>query len=317
MEDKLHIKNGNSIRIVFGDAIVSFLILSGGDASPPPEPVPAPAVHVHELHKHPFYELRFATQGNFSFDAINHHVSLPTGEMLVLCPDTYHYSYIPSEEVVTKVISFSLEKAEGSEPKVYDIFHALLNQANMKVLTPGEGLLQKARSFTEAPFPSKKDARSLFHLRHLASEIVLELFDLFQLYDADLTEINSTGSASQTPNYVLALDFFVHTPDFPLSEIAAELGYSVKHTSRLIKQIYGTTLTQIRKQKRLSRARALLLERPDLDIQQICNQTGFQTITLFYSVFRQTEGCTPTEYRKLHGVNSGAPIDLTQNTPKK
>ena len=292
MDEKIHVLKNILTKVQFGDVLISFSQLQTTPRHLSPVPI-------SELHKHPFYEFRFATKGNFVISTVNQEVCLPIGEMLVLCPETYHYSYIPRDDVETVVLSLFIDRVEccEEEPKIFDTFYRILQEANLKTFVPTEALLRKSKEYLALSFASQEDTRTHFQAQILGSQIILELFDLFRVYDTPSAESASTVPGKIAPDLSVALDFFVHAPEISLSEIAEELGYSEKHISRRIKQVYGTTLTQLRKQYKLNKAKTLLAEHPELDIQQVSNIIGFQSISLFYSFFRKAEGCSPKEYR--------------------
>jgi AraC-like DNA-binding protein len=51
-------------------------------------------------------------------------------------------------------------------------------------------------------------------------------------------------------------------------------------------------------ERRLLRARDLLINQPELPIEQITLQVGFSSSSHFSSVFRRRTGFTPTNFRK-------------------
>ena len=50
----------------------------------------------------------------------------------------------------------------------------------------------------------------------------------------------------------------------------------------------------------IQKAKELLMNRPETEIQHIAHQVGFQDASHFISVFRTATGYTPLEFRKLH-----------------
>ena len=49
------------------------------------------------------------------------------------------------------------------------------------------------------------------------------------------------------------LDIMVGRFEFSLSDIAAQVNYSPRHTARLIKQIYGASLSEVRRSKNIKK----------------------------------------------------------------
>lgn len=81
--------------------------------------------------------------------------------------------------------------------------------------------------------------------------------------------------------------------------IAAHFHYCPSYIHRLIRQATGQAPTLYIKSRRLTRARALLLE-SDLTITAIAAAVGICHAAHFCRLFRAAAGCTPSEYRRLY-----------------
>ena len=78
--------------------------------------------------------------------------------------------------------------------------------------------------------------------------------------------------------------------------IAEEFGYSPNYVGRLFRDTAGVNLNDYIKDVRIARAKELLLN-STMRIADIAQETGFSDAQYFSVIFRQKEGCTPTEYR--------------------
>ncbi len=85
--------------------------------------------------------------------------------------------------------------------------------------------------------------------------------------------------------------------DLTLAEIAAAVGMSMYHFSRLFKQSTGLPPHQYITNYRIERAKKLLA-RTEETINQICQEVGFQNQSHFTNVFRKLMGITPKVYRE-------------------
>ena len=143
------------------------------------------------------------------------------------------------------VLSFSLTKGQSTE-SVYGAFHGMIENASFLSIP-------MHRSFCE-------------HIENLAGRIPCnDIFDFCYLKreGASLVDQLTLGLRNYlpsgfTPRFernrddVLALlDVMVGRPEFSLSDIARDINYSPRHTARLIKQIYGTSLSAARRDKKL------------------------------------------------------------------
>jgi AraC family transcriptional regulator len=84
-----------------------------------------------------------------------------------------------------------------------------------------------------------------------------------------------------------------------LHELAALAGISARHFERAFRQSTGYPPHAYVLERRLDAARRLLIDQPDLAIEQIALRLGFSSGSHFSSAFRHRTGCSPTEYRKI------------------
>ncbi|MBU7583888.1 MAG: helix-turn-helix transcriptional regulator [Nostoc sp. TH1S01] len=85
--------------------------------------------------------------------------------------------------------------------------------------------------------------------------------------------------------------------DLSLAEIAAVIGMSMYHFSRLFKQSTGFAPHQYVINCRIAKAKKLL-KGTEKTIEQISEQVGFQSQSHFTNVFRKFMGITPKAYRE-------------------
>jgi len=98
----------------------------------------------------------------------------------------------------------------------------------------------------------------------------------------------------------LVLEYIEHTLGQPikLRELAALAGISAGHFERAFRQSTGSSPHAYVMDRRLHRARDLLINRPELPIEQIALRLGFSSSSHFSSAFRRQTGLTPTDFRK-------------------
>lgn len=81
-----------------------------------------------------------------------------------------------------------------------------------------------------------------------------------------------------------------------LSPVANRHGVSLSYLSRLIKESTGKTYKELLRQKRLSKA-AALLSATRLSVGEVIEAVGYDNTSYFYRVFKEQYGVNPTEYR--------------------
>jgi AraC-like DNA-binding protein len=83
-----------------------------------------------------------------------------------------------------------------------------------------------------------------------------------------------------------------------LSMIADMLALSVHQLSELINTQYGYGFSRFVRQKRVEKAKLLLVDEPTISVLSISLMTGFQSQSNFYSAFKEVTGESPGHYRK-------------------
>lgn len=83
------------------------------------------------------------------------------------------------------------------------------------------------------------------------------------------------------------------------TELARELGIGEATLSKLINVHFGKTIPQLLNDFRVQDAQKLLME-TNVPIQNVFEESGFNSITTFNRVFKELTGESPTEYRTRH-----------------
>jgi AraC-like DNA-binding protein len=87
-----------------------------------------------------------------------------------------------------------------------------------------------------------------------------------------------------------------------IDRLAAKSHLSTFHFIRRFRAAFGETPHRYLRQRRLDRAKELLVTTP-LPITEICDQIGFQSLGSFSSLFRRQTGETPAGYRAQRRKN--------------
>lgn len=84
--------------------------------------------------------------------------------------------------------------------------------------------------------------------------------------------------------------------DFRLDDMRKILPLNRTYLSAMFKNDYGCTFYQFVTKYRIEEAKRLMTEHPELKIQEIAEQSGFSSSTVFGRIFAREEGLTPTEW---------------------
>ncbi len=90
-----------------------------------------------------------------------------------------------------------------------------------------------------------------------------------------------------------------YTQPLTAETIGQHVGLHPNYAMSLFQRTFGTTLMRYVTQQRLSHAQRLLLTTRE-SITNIAFGSGFGSLSRFNEAFRQSFGCTPREYRRLH-----------------
>lgn len=95
-------------------------------------------------------------------------------------------------------------------------------------------------------------------------------------------------------NYLVA-----NVQDVSLEKMAQHFSYQPKYLSRLIRQLFDQTFSQLKTETRVSISKSLL-ELTTKSIEEISAIVGYPSVSTYYRAFRQETGQTPNEYRRHH-----------------
>ena len=85
-------------------------------------------------------------------------------------------------------------------------------------------------------------------------------------------------------------------------ELAAMVYVTPQYLSRLFHRFLGCSAYTYLQNLRISKAKELLVNEPETEVQHVAHRVGFQDSSHFIRVFREGTGYTPLEFRRLHGV---------------
>lgn len=85
--------------------------------------------------------------------------------------------------------------------------------------------------------------------------------------------------------------------DFSLPDLAQRLGTTVHLLSQTINEGLGKSFFEMVAEYRVDEAKKLLRDQPNIKIEEIAEQVGYNSKSSFNTVFKKLTGTTPSEYR--------------------
>ena len=89
-------------------------------------------------------------------------------------------------------------------------------------------------------------------------------------------------------------------PNLSLSTLAKRLSISATQLSQLLNDNWQTSFSKLINEYRIERAKSLLLSEPNLNMENIADLCGYNSMSTFYSAFKKVEHCPPAKYRQLN-----------------
>lgn len=140
---------------------------------------------------------------------------------------------------------------------------------------------------------------------YLTSFIIIKHSGFFKqasLADAQKYKSSSVTAENQKEllkklNRVMENDKPFLNSEFSLPDLAQHLTTSVHTLSQAINEGLGKSFFEMVAELRVAEARKLLREKPNIKVEEIAEQVGYNSKSSFNTVFKKLTGVTPSEYR--------------------
>lgn len=141
------------------------------------------------------------------------------------------------------------------------------------------------------------DALSLFAFETV-EELAALVHDVSQNIGRRIKQSKESGNYALKDELLAYIDRHYADYHFSLQTMAEEMGMSSSYLSRYFKDQTGYTVSQYLHQVRMNQAKELL-RAGDVNIAELVTRIGYASPSSFIRKFRECEGMTPGEYRKL------------------
>lgn len=92
-------------------------------------------------------------------------------------------------------------------------------------------------------------------------------------------------------------------PDLSLPGLAERIGLRPHQLSELLNARQGKSFARYLRERRVAAAKAMLCDEPSASVLSVGLSVGFTSQSNFYDAFREVEGTTPGQFRKLNARN--------------
>ena len=203
-----------------------------------------------EWHRHNYYELHAFDNDLCEYKFDKKKVSFKKGEFVIIPPYVSHNTMgaFDRNSNSTKAIAFTITKIENKlhfyEKVTRELERTSLNPFNMPDVSIEEVLL-----FSDTKLYAS--FHGICKLKATASKIISCVFKAIM---DDIVFVNDCHE-----NILVVIDNLINIPKFTLSDIAKATSYSERQISRIIKQHYGLTLSELRRRIKEDNKRGELL----------------------------------------------------------
>lgn len=235
-------------------------------------------------HSKSGFEIHYDVYGKGNLTTEDGEYELGENTLYVTGPEKYHaQSFDRNEPLFEYSIYIELVKYEKSE--LADIF---LNKSFwIGKATNNIGVL--FQSIAETNLSNHKcselEMKALFKL--LLAEIV-------RLYEPNLRVNNANRKTSR--NKTIESQFLYNSSNITLESLSNILGICQRQTERVLKENFGKTFSQMKKEYQIENAIGLFAT--DMSLEEIAEECGFCDVSAFYKAFKEQKNTTPAKYRK-------------------
>lgn len=245
------------------------------------------------VHRHSFYEICYVLEGNGEYEDEGRNFELRTGSQFASLPG--HWHQIRSRTGL-RLFFVAFEPCEdGKDSAARQAYETAIRAHDEPVLQDHENVSALLwRALLRLPHREPAD-----RIRRLAGMLLSSFAAVFGPKAAGEPTREQPPSRSSTQLLALARRFIRDNLSRPLKleDVASYLHVSDRHLSRIFRQYGGETFGECLTRERLRLAESRL-KTTVLSVQQIAEETGYQSVHYFTRVFAKHFGVPPAAYRK-------------------
>ena len=254
-------------------------------------------------HWHNSMEIIMPLENIYTIDSCNRRTVLKEGDIIFIWPCCIHTLFAPE---TGKRIIFIVDINVLGQIKQMAALHSLLSP--ITIVTPetfpnAYSLIQNA--ILDIRNEYRKD--SMFSDLYIYSKMLSIFSALAQNttgQNGHFDDVTANKQQEYTEKFMFICQYITNhcTDDLTLDDIADLAGFSKYHFSRLFKQFTNTSFYKFLNQKRIALAEKQLAD-VNNSITDVAINSGFSSMSSFIRMFKQINGCTPTEFRYMHHRN--------------
>ena len=247
-------------------------------------------------HCHDYIEISLVKKGHGIYYIDGKEYPIKEGDLIILNPGTYHKSLVSCpEDCTTEIyIGFSDIHVKEMTPNTFPL-------PNNHIVFPLKDTIRQ--KVFQLCFSMGKEFHTCQSGRYFMLKSYLIQFIVLLLREQYETPIDNTGCIFESPNkkYIVQqmLRYFNehYQEKISLDQIAKNMYLSTFYLSKIFKSEIGESPINYLIELRMEKARDLLLNEPQLSIQSIASNVGYEDVYHFSKLFKKHFGISPTKYR--------------------
>ncbi|NGZ75590.1 helix-turn-helix transcriptional regulator [Saccharibacillus alkalitolerans] len=257
---------------------------------------------IMDCHWHEEWEFTLVTRGRIKFQIGTEYYEVGAGEAMFVHGGELHAGYrIGDEPCAFSAIVFGAEflSSRGYDALQEKFIDPLLQKKALPPphLTGREAWEREILDLIASVIADNERAAPAFELTTKAR--LLQVFALLQGHMRENAPSVPSADREKVERLKTVLGFMHERYASPikLGDLAALLGMSEGHFCRFFKSMAHKSPVDYLNRYRTQQA-CRLLETSGHKIVEIAMEVGFDSLSYFISVFKQHQGCTPSQYRK-------------------
>lgn len=247
-----------------------------------------------EIHRHPWFEFNFVSNGCFYTTIEGIEFITEDGEFFLIPPGVFHSNQ--NKSILHDngfCLRFQIEnilssKAEYDEDKTFQ--HIVKVLSDIRTSSTKNEIL--------CNFISTFDKRS--ELMNLQFTFIKLVMDLYELWNDKLPEDNKNDKCSRDEILIQQVLLYMseyYSSHTSVNDIANSLNMSYRHLARIFKYMSGVTIIEKLNDIRINHGKELLIN-TEKNLCEIAVMIGFENEYYFSKVFKKLAYITPSEFRK-------------------
>ena len=251
-------------------------------------------------HWHTAFEVIMPVVGTYRVVCSGTEYNLQEGDILIICPCMVHELFAPltGERIIFQP-SVSGISIGGLQTLISSISPALhiTRENNPRIYSR----IRDTLLYIKDEYLSKPPYADLSIMAGFLS-ILAEIGKEWAVRPAPVLDSRQPSRQKEYLEKFLAVEEYIDehfTEDLHLEDVAKKAGFSKYYFSRLFKQYSDVSFYKYLNQKRINYAKSLLPD-PELTVLDVAIRSGFPSPSAFWRMFRQFNGCTPAEFRRMY-----------------